>query len=94
MHLGKLQRPVDKRGLGLPKLVFYHYAYGLRHLAQWALPPERAPPWQPIEQSAAGPLPLIKSLATGVRKDIKHHPVISHIQDVWKKVLKILNVNP
>ncbi len=49
MNMEKLQQPVEKGGLGLPKLLFYYYAFGLRHLAHWALPPERAPPWHNIE---------------------------------------------
>ena len=40
----KLQRPVNSGGLGLQNLVYYYYAFNLRHLAHWALPPERAPP--------------------------------------------------
>ncbi|KAA8579851.1 hypothetical protein FQN60_006944 [Etheostoma spectabile] len=30
--------------MGLPKLSLYHYAFCLRHLAQWTLSPERVPP--------------------------------------------------
>ena len=43
MNLKKLQRPVDQGGLGVPNLLFYHYAFSLRRLVHWALPPERAP---------------------------------------------------
>lgn len=45
LRLEKLQVPVDQAGLGMPKLLYYYYAFNLKHLAHWSLPPERAPPW-------------------------------------------------
>lgn len=43
MNMRKLQRPVSAGGLGLPNVLYYYYAFSLRHLAHWALPPQRAP---------------------------------------------------
>ena len=58
MNMKKLQRPVNSCGLGFPNVLYYRYAFSLRHLAHWALPPESAPPWYNIEQSACAPLPF------------------------------------
>ncbi len=41
MHFEKSQLPVDRAGLGLPKL-FYHFTFSLRHIAHWSLPPTAA----------------------------------------------------
>lgn len=41
---------VDKGGQGLRMLLFHHYAFSARHLALWALPPERAPPWYEMKR--------------------------------------------
>lgn len=81
----KLQQPVKKDGLGFPKLLFYYYAFGLRHLAHWALPPERAPPWHSIEQSVSEPLPLLHCLSTR-SKCRSAHPIVSHLQSIWRKI--------
>lgn len=48
LNLRKLQRPVDQGGLGIPNLLLYHLAFGLRHMIHWSLPPERAPPGIPL----------------------------------------------
>ena len=32
MHLGKLQKPIEKGGLGFPNMLFYYYAFSLRHI--------------------------------------------------------------
>ena len=37
MNMKKLQRPVNSCGLGFPNLLYYYYAFSLRHLAHWAL---------------------------------------------------------
>ncbi len=39
LNFNKLHRPIDKGELGLLKILFYYYAFGLRHLAYWSLPP-------------------------------------------------------
>lgn len=58
MHLEKLQLPVDKGGMGLPKPLFYHYAFSLRHIAQWSLPSEEPLHGQVLNNMFACPLPL------------------------------------
>ena len=94
MRLDKLQLPVERGGLGLPKLLFYHYAFSTRHLAHWVLPPERAPPWYQIEQLALSPLPPLSCLSTKKSPKAQAHPVISHLQETWNKICKIFNTNP
>ena len=75
IDMKKLQRPVNRGGLGLPNLVYYYYAFNLRQLAQWALPPERAPPWYSIERSVLAPLFLLHCLSTKLSKHERAHPV-------------------
>lgn len=82
INMKKLQRPVNSGGLGLPNLVYYYYAFNLRHLAHWALPPERAPPGYSIEQSVSAPLPLLHCLSTKLSKHERAHPIISHLQGI------------
>lgn len=82
INMKKLQRPVNSGGLGLPNLVYYYHAFNLRHLAHWALPPERAPPWYSIEQSVSAPLPLLHCLSTKLSKHERAHPIISHLQGI------------
>lgn len=86
INLKKLQRPVEKGGLGLPKMLYYYYAFTLRHLAHWSLPPERAPPWYKIEQSILYPLHPMQSLSSNLVKDAKQHPIISHLKTTWLKI--------
>lgn len=43
LKLRRLQRLVELDVLGVPNLTLYHYAFCLRHIIQWALPPERTP---------------------------------------------------
>lgn len=93
LHLNKLWRPMDRGGLGLPKLLYYYYAFNLRHLAHWSLPPERAPPWHCIEQSVA-PVPLIQCLSIKLSGELKTHPVFSHLIVLWSKVAKQFNLDP
>ena len=94
MRLGKLYLPVDRGGLGLPNLALFYYAYSLRHVGQWLLPPERAPPWLAIEQSLSPSLPLVSLLTTTLSSAIQENPIFSHLQGVWRKVSHILGVNP
>lgn len=90
-NIRKLQRPVSTGGLGLPNVLYYYYAASLRHLAHWSLPPQRAPPWFSIKQSVSAPLPKLQRLST---KLLKAHPVISHLQSVWKKVSELIGFDP
>lgn len=94
LRLGKLQQPVDKGGLGLPRLLFYHYAYNFRQLVQWALPPERAPPWYVLEQSVYPLIPPLLYISAKLPAAERSHPIISHLQGVWKKVSRIFQINP
>ena len=94
MNMKKLQRPVNSCGLGFPNLLYYYYAFSLRHLAHWALPPERVPPWYNMEQSVRAPLPLIHCLSTNLSKEMKAHPVISHLQRAWKRVSGLMKFDP
>ena len=94
LHHSKLQRPADRGGLGLPKMLFYYYAFNLRHLAHWSLPPERAPPWYSIEQAVVAPLSPLQVLSTQLSKEAKTHPIISHLKLIWTKVARIFKFNP
>ena len=53
LNLRKLQRPVDQGALGIPNLLLYHFAFGLRHMIQWSLPPERGLWFGQIDHLAA-----------------------------------------
>ena len=86
LHINKLQRPMDKGGLGLPKMVFYYYAFNLRHIAHWTLPPERAPPWYSIEQSALAPISPLECPSIKLDRKVITHPIISHLKLIWIKV--------
>ncbi len=79
LHSSKLLRTVEKGGLGLPNALYYYFALSLRHLSHWSLPPERAPPWYKIEQSALPSILLLHSLSTKVVGKVKNHPIISHL---------------
>lgn len=94
LHINKLQRPMDKGGLGLPKMVFYYYAFNLRHLAHWTLPPERAPPWYSIEQSALAPISPLECLSIKLDRKVITHPIISHLKSMWIKVARLFNLDP
>lgn len=93
MCLGKLQKPVDKGGLVLPRLRLYHYAYNFRQMVQWALPPERAPPWFAMEQSVYPSLLLSAYISANLPSASRSHPIISHLQGVWKKISRIFQIN-
>lgn len=71
LHIGKLQRPVDKEGLGLPKMLFYYYAFNLRHLAHRLLPPERAPPWYCIEKSVLAHISPLQCLSINLAREAR-----------------------
>ena len=94
MNMKKLQRQVNSCGLGFPNLLYYYYAFSLRHLAHLALPPERVPPWYNMEQSVCAPLPLIHCLSTNLSKEMNAHPVISHLQRAWKRVSGLMKFDP
>lgn len=93
IKLEKMQIPIKNGGLGLPKLILYHYAFCLRHIAQWALPPERAPPWIGMEARLFSPLNPIDALSVNLTPDIKSHPVIANLFNVWKRVSFMFSLN-
>lgn len=84
---------MDQGGLGVPNLLFYHYAFSLRHLVHWALPPERAPPWFGLESPLCNPLPPMHYITTKLSLEAQSHPIISHLQWVWKRMAFIFNFN-
>uniref|UniRef100_A0A672FIY2 Uncharacterized protein n=1 Tax=Salarias fasciatus TaxID=181472 RepID=A0A672FIY2_SALFA len=94
LGIHKLQRAVDRGGLGLPNLLYYYCAFSLRHLAHWFLPPERAPPWLPLETAASLPFNPLNYLSINPEPQNKSHPVLSHIKEVWGRICKILKFNP
>lgn len=94
LHSNKLQRPVEKGGLGLPNVLYYYYAFSLRHLAHWSLPPERAPPWYKIEQSALPSISLLQSISIKLVGKVKKHPIISHLNAIWLKISRLHSFNP
>lgn len=49
LKIKRLKKPVDARDLGIPNLTLYIYAFSLRQIIHWAIPPERAPTWLSIE---------------------------------------------
>lgn len=65
-------------------MLLYHYAFGLRHLLHWALPPERAHPWYTLELPLCDPLPPIQYISTNLSPEAQSHPSISHLQ--WKRM--------
>lgn len=75
-------------------MLFYYYAFNLRHLAHWSLPPERAPPWYGMEQAVMAPLSPIQVLSTKLSKKAKTHPIISHLKLIWTKVARIFKFDP
>lgn len=70
LRLERLQAPVDKGGLGLPKLLYYYYAFNLKHPAHWSLPPERALPWLEIEKEASLPHEPLMCMTTQVKDTV------------------------
>lgn len=68
----------------------YHYAFSLKHMIHWALPPERAPPWFGLESTLCSPLPLVHLITTKLPSEFQMHPVVSFLQYVWKRVAIIL----
>ena len=85
---------MHKGGLGLPKMLFYYYAFNLRHLAHWSLPPERAPPWYSIEQSALAPISPLECLSIKLDRKVTTHPIISHLKLMWIKIARLFNLDP
>lgn len=94
LHQDKLHRPTDRGGLGLPKMLFYYYAFNLRQLAHWALPPERAPPWLCIERAVLAPVSPLQSLSIKLAGEAKTQPVIAHLKLIWIKVARIFKFDP
>lgn len=94
IQLQKLQKPVIKGGLGMPNLLVNYYAFNLKHLTHWALPPERAPPWFAIEWSLCISLPSLLFLTARMPPSVRSHPIISHLQRKWRKVSCIFKINP
>lgn len=80
LNLSKLQKPVEEGGLGIPNSLLYYYAFGLRHLAHWCLPPERAPPWFHIEKDLCDPLPPIHLITVALPKEAQTHPILTNMQ--------------
>ncbi|KAL2085077.1 hypothetical protein ACEWY4_018397 [Coilia grayii] len=93
VRLKKLQQKVNQGGFGIPNLLLYHYAFCLRHLVQWSLPPERAPPWYTAEAYCCPDLPLVTYLSATLPPAVQNHPVIACLKDVWRKTAKILDFN-
>ena len=85
--------PINKGVMGLPKLALYRYAFCLRHVAQWTLLPEKAPPWFEIERRLFSPLAPIHALSSNIPSELKSHPIISNLCIVWKKFSKAFNIN-
>lgn len=93
LGLKKLQRLVDQGGLGIPNLLLYHYAFSMRHLAHWTLPPERAPPWFQIENYLCDSLPLIYFTTAQLPETASDHPIFLHLRWVWKRLSSIFKCN-
>lgn len=79
--------------MGLPKLLFYHFAFSLWHIAQWSLPPEQAPSWSSIVQDVCLTLTSLADLSIKLSSRMQSHPVLSHLQDKWQKVAKIHDID-
>jgi len=94
LNLRKLQKPVDKGGLGMPNLLMYHYAISLRHLAHWFLPPKKPHPWFGLESLASSPFTTFNSLSTNLAPHNQSHPVLSHLKGMRKKVSKTFQFDP
>lgn len=75
-------------------MLFYYYAFNLRHLAHWSLPPERAPPWYGIEQSVLAPLSPLQTLSIKLAREAKAHPIITHLKLMRTKVARVFNLDP
>lgn len=90
LKLKRLQKPIDSGDLGVPNLSLFHYAFSLRHMIHWALPPERAPPWFDLEGYLCRPLTSVHLITTKLPSKYLTHLVVSFLQYVWKKVAAIL----
>lgn len=75
-------------------MLFYYYAFNLRHLAHWSFPPERAPPWYCLEQAVVAPLSPMQVLSTKLSKKAKTHPIIAHLKLIWTRVARIFKFDP
>ncbi len=58
------------------------------------MPPERAPPWFKMEQSVYTALPPLSCITARSPPDARTHPIISHMQGIWKKVSRLFKMSP
>ena len=93
LGLKRLQWPIDQGGMGIPNILLYHYAFSLRHLAHWSLPPERAPPWFQIEKHFCDALPLIYFTTAQLPEAVSDHPIFLHLRWVWKRMSLLFKFN-
>ncbi len=91
--LQKLQRPVDQGRLGIPNLLLYYYAFGLRRLTHWSLPPERAPPWLYIKSTLCDALPPLHFVTATSPRETQTHPILANMQWIWKRISIKLKFN-
>ncbi len=88
MHEEKLPNLVEKGDLGLPKILFYYYAFYLRHLSHWAIPPAESPPVHIRTLSLHHPLLVIVFVCQIASIcSIPSHPIIPHLQKILRIVL-------
>lgn len=73
---------MDQGGWGVPNLLFYHYAFSLRH-------PREHP--SGLKSPLCNPLPPMHYIITKLSLEAQSHPIIAHLQWVWKKMAFILN---
>lgn len=88
------QRSADRGGLGLPKMLYYCYAFNSRHLAHWPLPPERTPSWYCMELAAVAPLSPRQISSNKLSKEAKMQPITSHLEVIWTKTARKFKVDP
>ena len=94
LNLHKLQRPVDQGGLGIPNLLLYYYAFGLRHLIHWCPPPKQAPPWHCIESTVCDVLPPIHFITAVLSDEAQTHPILANMESIWKIISIKIKFNP
>lgn len=63
-------------------------------MVHWSLPPEGAPPWYTIESSLCKPLHPIHIVTTKLTADEQTHPILSHMQWLWKRVAAMCKFDP
>lgn len=66
-------------------LLFYYYAFNVRHLVHWLLPPERAPPWNTIEQSVLPAISILQSLFV---------KLVGEVKKIWLKISHLCSFDP